>query len=596
VTAIDRSFFVGPSAEPDKYRLEAQISSGGEAELWLAAVAVAGQWEPVAVKVLRTDLMGDVELWRARWAEQAELLRFVRHPAVVGVREHFDGPPIHLAGEADSDAVRGLFLVMNWVEGRDLRSWVPLHRNPEGILEGIRYLQQVASVLDWLHTGHATPSGREVIHGDVSPANVVVTPAGQAVLVDFGLLRVAAQTSPSVEGTYIAPEVRHLGQYSPAADRFSFGGLAYFVLTGTRPPTEPAALRSGLGQVGMVAGEAGLVDELMAIFNEDPDARPTAGEWVRRLRQSSSTVVGSIGLPPPAPGTVIPLPGGVQPRRQRRRRVLLGAALTVIASLAIAYGGAVLASGTGGGPRLEAADSKTSGVDHANTAATTAPPTVVSIAPTSAPSPSSTITTPPGASTTSPTTAILASPTPATTGNAAAPLPHTSTLALPAPGTVPPIPLTITQQPAAAATALLRTTVTLHVDVSGGKSPLNFSWFEDGTPIPGTSSSLVAGPFNLRNSGLYTTTFSVRVSDQAGQQLTSSSSVVKVVGNPDINGDGSVNCADLAILRAAYGSTAGTTTWNPVADLNGDGAVNITDLSIQAADWTGPTGGTNTCP
>ncbi len=373
VTFSERSFFVGPDDDPDKYRLRAQVSAGGEAELWQADVAVAGTWEPVAVKILRTELFADLETWKARWAQQAELLRFIRHPAVVGIREDFEGAAMHLPGEADSSPGRALYLVMNWVDGQDLRSWVPLHRTPEGILEGLLYLQQVATVLDWLHSGEATPSKREVIHADVSPANVIVTPAGQAVLVDFGLLRVAAQITGAPEGTYMPPEVRTQGHYSPGSDRFSFGGLAYFVLTGNHPPHDPAALRAGLGQVGMIGANTELLGQLMEIFSDDPTRRPPAGEWVRTLRQASSTVVGGRSegvpaLPPMAPGQEVGAPPVPPPTDRPAKRTALIAGL-VAAAVIIAGGGIYALSSLGGSKH------PVSGAAAAAVSATTADPT-----------------------------------------------------------------------------------------------------------------------------------------------------------------------------------------------------------------------------
>jgi len=364
MTSGDQTFFVGPDGEPDKYRLRAEVSAGGEAELWQAEVGVAGEWEPVAVKVLRPHLMADIETWRARWAEQVELLRFVRHPGVVGIREGFEGPAMHSAGEGAGTHGRSFYLVMNWIEGQDLRTWVPLHRTPGDLFEGIRYLQQIATVLDWLHSGQATPSGREVVHADVSPANVVVTPKGQAVLVDFGLLRVAPQAPGRAEGTYIAPEVRDHGAYSAAADRYSFGGLAYFVLTGAQPPSDAAALRAGLGEVGLIAADPGLLDELMPIFSDDPGARPACGDWVRLLRQFTSTLIAApVGaaavvarsVTKAAPASRAAVPAAERDAWHRRvSGVWLVAAAAVV--LALVAGSAVLlvSAGLGHGARAGA--------------------------------------------------------------------------------------------------------------------------------------------------------------------------------------------------------------------------------------------------
>ena len=286
-------YFVGPVDDADKYRLIHQVGTGGEAQLWKAELSVSGQWEPVAVKILRPDRLGDIDRWAARWAEQAEVLRFLRHPGVVGVREHFEGGPIHHAGETPG-AQRQLFLVMNWVDGLSLRDWVPLHRRPDGYFESLRYLAQIGDVLDWLHSGQATPSGRPVIHADVTPANVLVTAMGQAVLVDFGLTRLASGQSVTVEGTggYIAPEVLAHGSYSPASDRYSFGALTYFVLTGQNPPVDLNAIRSGFAALPTVSGQPDLVDHLMVMFGPDADSRPPAGTWIRFFRTSGTTSLG----------------------------------------------------------------------------------------------------------------------------------------------------------------------------------------------------------------------------------------------------------------------------------------------------------------
>jgi serine/threonine protein kinase len=359
----DRAFRVGPDAAPDKYRLVRQFGAGGEAQLWRAEITVAGTMEPVAVKILRPDRMEEFDRLSARWSEQAELLRFVRHPAVVGVREDFAVPPPHFAGDASGTTGRSLYLVMNWVEGRSLRDWVLLNTGREGMLAALQHLEQVAEVLDWLHSGRATPSNRVVVHGDISPGNVIVTPAGQATLVDFGLVRVAAshhtRTAMGTPG-YTAPEVWASGEYTPAVDRYSFGALAYFLLTGETPPSRHDELRAGLVEMPLISrATPERIDELMRTFAEDPLARPSASDWVRTLRSAATTSarVTELALDqPPAlaaaaaePPTETVAPAGTttalgaeqedppeEARRHRRWPWLSAAALVVIAALVVA--------------------------------------------------------------------------------------------------------------------------------------------------------------------------------------------------------------------------------------------------------------------
>ena len=312
----DDALYVGPSHQPDKYRLKRQVGAGGESRLWEAELELAGIPEPVALKVLRVEREADIESWQARWAEQAEVLRFIRHPGVVGVREHFSGDGMHYRGE-EPPAARGLYLVMNWVAGTTLRDWSRTHRMPSDMDYALNYLAQVGDVLDWLHSGQATPSGRPVIHADVTVSNVIVTPSGQAVLVDFGLARVAAGLGSSIEGTggYLAPEVRAAGAYSPASDRYAFGALAYYLFVGETAPTDLHQLRSRLEVALNRVDRPEILDPLMQMFVADPMARPSCGDWVRSFRLGGSTNFSDDAvMAPPAPGSRAFAPRGVPDR------------------------------------------------------------------------------------------------------------------------------------------------------------------------------------------------------------------------------------------------------------------------------------------
>lgn len=359
-------FFIGPDSEPDKYRLITQVGSGGEAQLWKAELTVAGQSEPVAVKILRPDRLSALADWKTRWAEQAELLHFIRHPGVVGIREHFEGWPMHHGRETLAGTTpRSLYLIMNWVEGSALREWVPLHRSAEDHFEGLRHLAQLGDVLDWLHSGQATPSGRQIIHADVTPANVLLTDVGQAVLVDFGLVRVVGGVADTVEGTrgYMAPEVLESGEYSAASDRYAFGALTYFVLTGDHPPTDPNAVYAKLSQVPVVAAQPELARHLMGMFNPDPNGRPPAGEWIRRFRVSSSTATAMGGLRSGAPRPARTVPTTAQHAEPPKRRLRFGIFVGFASLLVLVAAAALIVSRSGsggGGPTLASGTAPTS--------------------------------------------------------------------------------------------------------------------------------------------------------------------------------------------------------------------------------------------
>ncbi|MDQ4068856.1 MAG: serine/threonine protein kinase, partial [Actinomycetota bacterium] len=154
------------------------------------------------------------------------LLGLEPHPLLCRVREDF------FAGDR-------YVLVTDWVEGTTLADVL---REAGGtglpLADVVHYLAQVAEALDHLHR-HRPP----VVHGDVKPANVIVTPEGKAVLVDFGISHQEHGTDrtgtttlvPAGTAGYAAPEVANGQPPTPASDVFSLAATAFALLTG-RPP------------------------------------------------------------------------------------------------------------------------------------------------------------------------------------------------------------------------------------------------------------------------------------------------------------------------------------------------------------------------
>ncbi|MFE0699023.1 protein kinase [Streptomyces sp. NPDC058872] len=322
---------IGPDSAPDRYRLLRSIGRGGEAVLYLAEIELAGGTEPVVVKVLDSKTTITPELFERisrKWNEQAELLRFVHRPGVVGVREHFQGPPIHRPGESGALSGRALVLVMNHVDGLDLRDWRAERTlaTPAERREVMRTLEQLADVLDWLHSGRATPSGRVVVHGDLSPGNVMVDQHGQATLVDFGLSKLTADHQTAevwFTPGYAAPEVFE-GKRTPGSDRYAFGAIAHFLLSGESPPPVPEQLSAALAALPPVAA---LPPEqrarVLSIAAADPDERPVSlSGWVKDVRHGvvSTTTTNrpatlQDAVPPPVPPLAAPAPPTAPPVR-----------------------------------------------------------------------------------------------------------------------------------------------------------------------------------------------------------------------------------------------------------------------------------------
>lgn len=336
---MSTDLFVGPDHQPDKYRLVRQVGRGGEGTLHLAEVVLAGHTEPVIVKALHAEIAADERQFAdlsARWGEQAELLRFINHPGVVGIRENFEGAREHPPGAADP-ADRSLFLVMNYVDGVPLRDWRAEHAvdGPEAAAALLASLEGVGDTIDHLHSGRATPSGRPVVHGDLSPGNLMFGGDGSITLVDFGLSRISARhvtRTPWFTPGYAAPEV-FIGEYSAATDRYAFGAIVYFALTGQDPYPAPEQMREAFRGLPVLAGaDPSAIDRVLAMFSVEPEERPSAGEWVRGLRALATGAGGDAYAPaaPAAdPGTETTVPderrrGGrprgrdARPRRQAK--------------------------------------------------------------------------------------------------------------------------------------------------------------------------------------------------------------------------------------------------------------------------------------
>lgn len=263
-------------------------SHGGEGELWRGALPLDSVELAVAVKVILPSNAAKLEEWRQRWQRQAELLRSCDHPGLVKVRDVFEGPIPHAAGDRTGE--RSLYLVMNWVEGPSAEQWVEMapERSTTAVLE---VAAQVAGAIDHLHSGAL--EGISVIHRDIKPANVVLGPNGPC-LVDFGFVRLHSEEQMTLVGTpsYLAPEIVTGGRYSPSTDRYAFGGSVYFMLTGQRPDASAiGSMRSRLSAVDGFRGNEKAVTEMLSMVSIDPGERPeSCVGWVESLRQLTGAI------------------------------------------------------------------------------------------------------------------------------------------------------------------------------------------------------------------------------------------------------------------------------------------------------------------
>ncbi|MCU7727359.1 serine/threonine protein kinase [Actinoplanes sp. KI2] len=244
-----------------RYRLLRRIGRGGMSEVWHGHDAVLDR--PVAVKVIAPGQDVTAELVQAEARSAARLA----HPNVAGVHD--------FGTCADQP-----YIVMELVEGRTLGEH--LRAGPLDWRIAVRICAEVAAGLAAAHAEH-------VVHRDIKPGNIMLTPSGAKVL-DFGIAAAVGSADPDPDGpvmgtpAFVAPE-RFAGHpATPATDMFALGTLLYQCLSGRLPwtaasPTElvEAACKRDpepLPEIPALPGE--VVDLCSRCLAKDPAERPTA--------------------------------------------------------------------------------------------------------------------------------------------------------------------------------------------------------------------------------------------------------------------------------------------------------------------------------
>ncbi|BDZ64661.1 protein kinase domain-containing protein [Agromyces mangrovi Wang et al. 2018] len=232
-----------------RYELQSRIAIGGMGEVWQATDLVIGR--QVAIKILKDEYLGDPGFLE-RFRAEARHAALVNHEGIANVFDY---------GEEEGSA----FLVMELVPGEALSTIL----EREHVLSTDKVLDIVAQTASALHAAHAAG----LVHRDIKPGNLLITPDGRVKITDFGIARIADQVpltaTGQVMGTvqYLSPEQASGHPASPTTDIYSLGIVAYEALAGRRPFT-------GESQVAIA----------MAQINETPPDLPaTVSEPVRNL-------------------------------------------------------------------------------------------------------------------------------------------------------------------------------------------------------------------------------------------------------------------------------------------------------------------------
>ncbi|MFI7454656.1 serine/threonine-protein kinase [Nonomuraea sp. NPDC049714] len=246
----------------NRYQLLSPIATGGMGEVWRARDELLGR--EVAVKVLRSHIYADPG-FRERFRNEARITAGLADP---GIAQIFD------YGEHSDLA----YLVMELVHGEPLSAILTRNGSlgPEVALD---VLHQTAKAL---HVAHS--SG--IIHRDIKPGNLLVTPEGAIKVTDFGIAR-AMEAAPvtqtgTVLGTaqYVSPEQAQGLPLTPATDLYSLGVVAYECLSGRTPFRADSAVAIALQHLNEEPPPLGVdvpapVRQLvLALLAKDPAQRP----------------------------------------------------------------------------------------------------------------------------------------------------------------------------------------------------------------------------------------------------------------------------------------------------------------------------------
>lgn len=373
--AIDR---IGPGSTLGRYEVLMPVAKGGMAAVWAARIhGTRGFQKIVALKTMLPDVSDDPD-FETMFLDEARVAARIRHPNVVEIMD--------LGEENDV-----LYIVMEWVEGETVgtlqKASKPLGGIPVPIL--LRIASQCCA---GLHAAHELRDENDnlvdLVHRDISPANVLVSISGFVKIVDFGIAKSKArmhvtQVGGAVKGKtpYLSPEQLGGLPVDRRSDLFSLGAMLYVLATGLHPfrgeteirTIENIALKPALPPKQIAPTVPDELDRIiLKALEKEPGKRfATAGEMQRAIDALAS----SIGAPV-TDEDVAAFVKEVIGDSQTKRAAELKAAISAIeadsgrasaASLELAAAAAGVAGPTGG-------DTPQDAVDQAKAEAPPSPP------------------------------------------------------------------------------------------------------------------------------------------------------------------------------------------------------------------------------
>ncbi len=265
----------------NRYLVISQIGQGGMGAVYLATDQRFG-----STVALKETFFTDTALRRA-FEREAHLLNRLRHPALPRVSDHFMEE-------------EGQFLVMEYIAGEDLWEMLKAQGGAFPLKEVLNWADQLLDALDYLHTQEP-----QVIHRDIKPQNMKLTPRGQIILLDFGLAK--GNPLQASQATATGSIFGYSRNYAPIeqiqgtgtdtrSDLYSLAATLYHLLTGATPPdalTRAAAVLNGqpdpLRPANELHGQVppAVAHALMRAMSQNAGQRPQTAEAMREeLREA----------------------------------------------------------------------------------------------------------------------------------------------------------------------------------------------------------------------------------------------------------------------------------------------------------------------
>ncbi len=279
-----------------RYELERLIGEGGMARVYAGRDLRLNR--RVAIKIPHRHYLSDPE-FLSRFRHEAQAAAMLSHPNIVDVYDVGQDGDVH-------------YLVMEYVEGTNLKTII----TREAPLPIARAVDLAAQIARGLHAAHRAG----LIHRDIKPQNIIVTPDGRAHISDFGVAKSHLSTALTETGVafgtvdYLSPEQAQGRPATPLSDVYALGVVLYEMLTGRLPFTGDNALAVAMKHVTEPPAPPrqlvptippGLEALVLRALAKDPAQRPASAlEFARMLRAydqaaHQETLV-SPGLPRPA--------------------------------------------------------------------------------------------------------------------------------------------------------------------------------------------------------------------------------------------------------------------------------------------------------